>query len=53
MKKTYKIKITPLNSQEFCALKPYEIEIETDDIDWSMEQYQRNRAPFKWEIVNK
>jgi len=22
----------------------------TDDINWTMEQYQRNRAPFSWTI---
>jgi len=27
-----------------------EVELITDDIDWSMEQYQRNRQPFKWKI---
>jgi hypothetical protein len=27
-----------------------EVELITDDINWSMEQYQRNRQPFKWKI---
>ena len=27
-----------------------ELDIRTDDIYWSMEQYQRNRQPFDWEI---
>ena len=26
--------------------------IETDDIEWSMEQYQRNRTPLTWKIVS-
>lgn len=29
------------------------VEIEnfkTEDINWTMEQYQRNRAPFSWTI---
>lgn len=30
--------------------KPYTVEIKSDDINWSMEQYQRNRAAFTWEI---
>lgn len=47
----YKIKITPITEMSYCALKPYEIELETDDIEWSMDQYQRNREPFEWEIL--
>ena len=31
--------------------KPYTIEITSDDINWSMEQYQRNRDAFSWEIL--
>lgn len=27
-----------------------EIDITTDDIEWSMEQYKRNRPPFEWRI---
>lgn len=50
-KMNYKIKITPITEQKFCAVKPYTIELETDDIEWSMEQYQRNRKPFQWELV--
>lgn len=49
--KTYKIKISPIENQRFCAVKPYEVELTTDNIEWSMEQYQRNREPFNWEIV--
>ena len=26
------------------------LDISTDDIQWSMEQYQRNRTPFNWKI---
>ena len=29
------------------------IEIETDDIEFSMKQYQRNREPFNWKIVTQ
>ena len=25
----------------------------TDDLAWSMNQYQRNRKPFTWEIVEE
>jgi hypothetical protein len=48
--KTYKIKITYLIENHF---QPEIIEINTDDINWSMDQYQRNRKPFKWEIINE
>ena len=27
--------------------------IKTDDLAWSMNQYQRNRLPLTWEIVDK
>ena len=46
--KEYKIKITYLNADD---VQPELIELSTDNIDWSMEQYQRNRNPFSWEIV--
>lgn len=29
------------------------ITLTTDDLTWSMSEYQRNRKPFKWEIINK
>jgi hypothetical protein len=48
--KTYKIKITYLIEDD---IQPEIIEINTDDINWSMDQYQRNRKPFKWEIINE
>ena len=47
---TYKIKITYLTEND---IQPEIIEIKTDDINWSMDQYQRNRQPLKWEIVNE
>ena len=28
----------------------YEEWITTDDIEWSMKQYQRNRKPLEWKI---
>ncbi len=30
-----------------------EMVLETDRLDWSMEQYQRNRQPFTWRVVEK
>ena len=39
--KTYKVLI---NNDEIITLT-------TPDIEWSMEQYQRNRLPFKYKIL--
>ena len=47
---TYKIKITYLTEND---IQPEVIELKTDDIEWSMDQYQRNREPLKWEIVKE
>lgn len=49
--KTYKIEITPLTKTSGREDAPYIIELTTDDVNWSMEQYQRNRAAFSWEIL--
>ena len=45
MNKTYKIRI-----QEHGVVS-YDIEITTDNIERSMEQYQRNRDFFTWKII--
>jgi len=46
-KKEYLVEITYSESgnSEVTTLK-------TDDLAWSMNQYQRNRLPFTWEIVD-
>lgn len=49
--KTYKIEITPLTETMGRQDAPYTIELTTDDINWSMKQYQRNREAFDWEIL--
>jgi hypothetical protein len=52
--KTYKIKITPNLAIEKTYGRedaPYTIELTTDNIEWSMEQYQRNRRALNWEIL--
>ena len=46
--KTYKIKITYWTESD---VQPEIIDFETTDINWTMDQYQRNRNPFKWEII--
>ena len=52
--KTYKIEIKPnkIETEDSIIIeRPYTIELTTDDIEWSMEQYQRNREAFSWEIL--
>lgn len=52
--KKYIITITPAPIETENSIKierPYEIELETDRLDWSMDQYQRNREPFTWEVT--
>ena len=44
-KKRYLIEITYHQTN-----KVEEVVLETDDLAWSMEQYQRNRQPFQWEM---
>ena len=46
-KKEYLIEITysQSNEQEVITLK-------TDDLAWSMTQYQRNRQPLTWELLD-
>jgi hypothetical protein len=47
-KSNYKIQITPLDKSQ----EQYVMKIETHDIEWSMEQYQRNRGQFEWEMMD-
>ena len=46
----YKIQITYLNESD---IQPEVVELNTDNISWSMEQYQRNRNPFNWKVLNE
>lgn len=53
--KTYKILIVPQiknTEQSQIIERSYEIELDTDRLDWSMEQYQRNRDPFNFKIIS-
>jgi hypothetical protein len=27
--------------------------IKSNNIEWSMDQYQRNRSPFKWVVISE
>ena len=52
--KKYIIEITPTpieTENSILTKRPYELELETDRLDWSMEQYQRNREPFTWKVI--
>jgi hypothetical protein len=52
--KKYIIEITPTpieTENSILTERPYELELETDRLDWSMEQYQRNREPFIWKVI--
>jgi hypothetical protein len=46
--KKYKIKITPYHAVGAW----YVFELETENLEWSMEQYQRNRPSFNWTIID-
>ena len=46
--KTYKVKITYITEND---VQPEIVELTTDNIQWSMDEYQRNREQLKWEIV--
>jgi|TARA_R110000744_G_scaffold162277_1_gene278887 hypothetical protein len=45
MKTKYNILIIPIEA------KPYTITLETDNLEWSMLQYGRNREAFAYEII--
>lgn len=47
----YKIQIIPLNTTPTKQELPYIIEIETNDIENYMDQYQRNRDAFEWKVL--
>ena len=47
MKSNYKILIIPAEGEL------HTIELKTDNIEWSMKQYARNRKPFTYEIVEE
>jgi len=42
---TYKIEITYINGTTEI------LEIKTNELEWSMLQYQRNRDPFNWKVI--
>lgn len=54
--KKYKIKVTEglgwnYTDKDYDSVKEYELEIETDRIDWSLEQYARHRTIKSYKIL--
>ena len=45
MNKTYLIEVTYISGEK------EQIELTTDRLEWSMEQYGRNREPLTWRLV--
>jgi len=43
----YEIQITPIDATQ----EPYIFKVQTHDLEWTMEQYQRNREIFEWELI--
>ena len=46
-KKEYLVEITYVESEDSEV-----ITLKTDDLPWSMNQYQRNRLPLIWELLD-
>jgi hypothetical protein len=46
-KKEYLVEITYVESEDSEV-----ITLKTDDLAWSMNQYQRNRLPLTWELLD-
>jgi hypothetical protein len=49
-KKRYIIEITYTDDK---GLEVESLDITTDDLEWSMEQYKRNRPPLEWRVVHE
>ena len=46
-KKEYLVEVTYIESEESEI-----VTMKTDDLAWSMNQYQRNRQPLIWELLD-
>ena len=47
-KKEYLVEITYAESKDSEVIR-----LKTDDLTWSMNQYQRNRLPLTWELLDE
>jgi len=51
--KRFLVEIEYITEHKYCSAKPLKVSITTRNIEWSMEQYQRNREPFNWKVINE
>lgn len=51
--KVYNIEVTEYQSDGSDDTKVYMIQLETDRLDWSMEQYTRNRYVKSWRVISE
>lgn len=50
---TYNIEVTEYHSDNSGDTKINTINLETDNIEWAMEQYSRNRHLKGWRIISE
>ena len=51
-KTTYNIEVTEYHSDSSGDTKINMVTLETDNIEWTMEQYSRNRKVKDWKIIS-
>ena len=51
--KIYNIEITEYHSDNSGDTSVYMIQLETDKLDWSMDQYSRNRRVKSWKVISE
>ena len=51
-KQIYNIEVTEYHSDNSGDAKINTIQLETDRLDWSMEQYSRNRQVKSWRVIS-
>ena len=51
--KIYNIEVTEFHSDDSNDTKVYVLNLETDRLDWSMEQYGRNRQVKSWRVISE
>ncbi len=51
--KIYNIEVTEYQSDSSDDTKVNMIQLETDRLDWSMEQYNRNRDVKSWRVISE
>lgn len=50
-KTKYHIEVSEFKTDQITEPSVYTIELETNDLEWSMEQYQRNRQPLTYKVI--